>query len=84
MLCLGHEGNALGEWFAEHGIAAFVLKYRLAREPESTYTVDEHAMADMRRAIRVVRSRAESWRIKPIGLVSWGFQPVANWRPWRQ
>ena len=64
MLCLGHEGNSLGEWFAEHGIAAFVLKYRLAREPDSKYTVDEHAMADMRRAIRVVRSRASEWQIK--------------------
>jgi len=30
MLCLGHEGGALAEWFAENGIAAFVLKYRLA------------------------------------------------------
>ena len=33
MLCLGHEGDALAEWFAEHGIAAFVLRYRLARDP---------------------------------------------------
>ena len=30
-LCLGHEGDALAEWFAEHGIAAFVLRYRLCR-----------------------------------------------------
>ena len=44
MLCLGHEGGALAQWFADHGIAAFVLKYRLAREAESKYTVDEHAM----------------------------------------
>src|SRR5207248_2432861 len=29
-LCLGHEGYALAEWFRERGIAAFVLKYRLA------------------------------------------------------
>jgi acetyl esterase/lipase len=64
VLCLGHEGDALAEWFAAHGIAAFVLRYRLAREEGSTYTVDDHAMADARRAIRVVRERATQWKIK--------------------
>ena len=63
MLCLGHEGYDLGEWFAEHGIAAFVLKNRLAREPGSTYTVDEHAMADTRRALRFIRANAKDWNI---------------------
>jgi acetyl esterase/lipase len=65
MLCMGHEGYALGEWFANRGIAAFVLKYRLAREEGSVYTVDEHAMADTRRALRLIRSKAEEWRIQP-------------------
>lgn len=73
MLCLGHEGGALAEWFAEHGIAAFVLKYRLARDAGSTYTVDEHAMADTRRALRLVRSRAEEWSINPQRIGILGF-----------
>jgi acetyl esterase/lipase len=73
VLCLGHEGNALGEWFAEQGIAAFVLKYRLAREPGSEYTIDEHAMADTRRALRLVRSRAAEWHIKPNRIGILGF-----------
>ncbi len=73
VLCLGHEGYALGEWFAEHGIAAFVLKYRLAREPESKYTVDDHAMADTRRAIRMVRSRSAEWKINPERIGVLGF-----------
>lgn len=73
MLCLGHEGYSLGEWFAEHGIAAFVLKYRLAREEGSTYTVDEHAMADTRRAIRTVRAQCEQWNIKPDRIGILGF-----------
>ncbi len=64
-LCLGHEGGALAQWLAEQGIAAFVLRYRLAREEGSTYQVDEHAMQDMRRAIRLVRSRAAEWHIDP-------------------
>jgi len=63
-LCLGHEGYALAEWFRDHGIAAFVLKYRLAREKGSTYTIQDHAMADARRAIRTVRSRATEWHIQ--------------------
>lgn len=70
-LCLGHEGYALAQWFQERGIAAFVLKYRLAREPGSSYTIQEHAMADTRRALRIIRSRAEEWHIKPdrIGVI---------------
>lgn len=63
-LCLGHEGYALAEWFRDRGIAAFVLKYRLAREKGSKYTVQDHAMADTRRAIRLVRSRASEWHLK--------------------
>ena len=72
-LCLGHEGYALGQWMADHGIAAFVLKYRLAREPGSTYTIQDHAMADARRAIRTVRARAGEWAIKPDRVGIMGF-----------
>lgn len=72
-LCLGHEGYALAQWFQERGIAAFVLKYRLAREPGSTYTIQEHAMADARRAIRLIRSRAGEWHVNPERLGILGF-----------
>jgi len=58
-----HEGHNAARWLSGHGIAAFVLKYRLARETNSTYTVDEHALADMQRAVRLVRSRATEWGI---------------------
>lgn len=72
-LCLGHEGYALAEWFRDQGIAAFVLKYRLARDKDSNgaYTIQEHAMADTRRALRLVRSRASEWNLKPdhIGII---------------
>jgi len=72
-LCLGHEGYALAEWFRDHGIAAFVLKYRLAREKGSNYTIQDHAMADTRRAIRMVRSRAGEWGIQPDRIGIMGF-----------
>ena len=73
VLCLGHEGDSLAEWFAEQGIAAFVLRYRLAREEGSPYTVDDHAMADTRRALRLVRARAEEWKIRPDRIGILGF-----------
>jgi acetyl esterase/lipase len=72
-LCLGHEGYALAEWFQARGIAAFVLKYRLAREKGSTYTIQDHAMADMRRAIRTVRTRAKEWGVNPERIGVLGF-----------
>ena len=72
-LCVGHEGFELGEWFRDHGIAAFVLKYRLSREPDSTYTLEGDAMADARRAIRTIRSRATEWNIKPDRIGMLGF-----------
>lgn len=72
-LCLGHEGYALAQWFQERGIAAFVLKYRLAREKGSTYTIQDHAMADARRAIRLIRSRAAEWQVNPERLGILGF-----------
>ncbi len=72
-LCLGHEGYALAEWFRDRGIAAFVLKYRLSREPGSTYSLEEHAMADTRRALRLVRSRAAEWNLQPDRIGILGF-----------
>lgn len=73
VLCLGHEGYSLGQWMADHGLAAFVLKYRLAEEEGSTYTVDDHALVDTQRAIRLVRSRAKEWQIDPARVGVMGF-----------
>jgi len=62
-LWMDHEGYNVAKWLSEHGVAAFVLKYRLAREKDSTYTIEGHALADTRRAMRLVRSRAAAWGI---------------------
>ncbi len=74
---IDREGYDLGRWFADRGIAAFVLKYRLARDGSNPpgqpqpYKVDVHAAADGARAIRLIRSRAAEWNIKPdrIGII---------------
>ena len=63
MLAITHEGYNVAEWLRDHGIAAFVLKHRLAREAESTYKIDVESLADTQRAIRLIRSRAVEWNI---------------------
>jgi acetyl esterase/lipase len=68
-----HEGHNLARWLSARGIAAFVLKYRLAREANSTYKIDEHAFADGQRAIRLVRSRAQEWGVNPARVGVLGF-----------
>ena len=62
-LWMDHEGYRVGRWLSDHGIAAFVLKYRLAREEGYTYTIEGNALADVQRAIRLVRSRAAEWGV---------------------
>jgi endo-1,4-beta-xylanase len=54
-----HEGHNVARFLNEQGIAAFVLQYRLARAPGSTYTIEGDALNDLKRAIRTVRSRAD-------------------------
>src|SRR5580704_13296529 len=72
-LWMDHEGYAVAEWLSSHGVAAFVLKYRLAREPNSKYTVEGTELADMQRAIRTVRSRSKEWGVDPARVGVMGF-----------
>ncbi len=73
MLAIDHEGHAVGRWLSERGIAGLVLKYRLAREEGSTYTIEGHALRDTQRAVRLVRSRAAEWGIDPARVGVLGF-----------
>lgn len=68
-----HEGHAVARWLAAHGIAGFVLKYRLAREAGSTYRVEVEALADAQRALRLVRARAAEWQLDPARVGILGF-----------
>jgi acetyl esterase/lipase len=72
-LWIDHEGYNPAKWFSDRGIAAFVLKYRLARDSNSTYTIDNDELADMQRAIRLVRSRAKEWGIDTSRIGVMGF-----------
>ncbi len=68
-----HEGFNEAKWLSQHGVAAFVLKYRLAREKGSPYKIEVHALQDGQRAIRLVRSRAADWGIDPHRVGMMGF-----------
>jgi acetyl esterase/lipase len=69
VLAIEHEGHNVGQWLADHGIAGFVLKYRLAREKGSLYKVEEHANQDAQRGLRLVRSRAKDWNVNKLGIM---------------
>jgi acetyl esterase/lipase len=71
-LWIDHEGYRPAEWLRDHGVAAFVLKYRLAREENSTYKIDD-ALADIQRAIRLVRNRAKEWGVDTLRIGVMGF-----------
>ncbi len=73
LLCVDHEGYNAAKWLSDRGIAAFVLKNRLARETNSTYKIDGEALADTQRAIRLVRQRAQEWNINPRRVGVMGF-----------
>jgi acetyl esterase/lipase len=70
---IDHEGYNVARWLSDHGVAAFVLKYRLSKATNSTYTIDRDELGDMQRALRLVRSRADEWKINPQHLGVMGF-----------
>lgn len=75
-LVFNPEGVEPAQFLAAHGVTAFALKYRLAREEvpagRKPYTLDNTA-EDIRRAMRTVRARAAEWHVDPqrIGVMGW-------------
>jgi endo-1,4-beta-xylanase len=67
------EGEFVAKKLNESGIAAFVLKSRLSKAEGSTYRADVESLADLQRAIRVVRSRARAWGVNPARVGAMGF-----------
>jgi acetyl esterase/lipase len=56
-----HEGKGYAQWLNDHGIAAFVLKYRLG----SGGYHHPAMLQDGARAIRLVRAKAAEWKLDP-------------------
>lgn len=73
-LVFNAEGVDPARQLAEIGVACFVLKYRLGREPNSPYMpLERFAAEDGRRAMRLVRSRAAEWGVDPTRVGLMGF-----------
>ncbi len=72
LLAIQHEGHDVARWFNAIGVAGIVLKNRL---PTSDNITDksEVALADALRAIRMVRHRANDWKIDPAKIGVMGF-----------
>ncbi len=67
-LAMGHEGVDVARWLNAHGVAAFVLKYRLG--PKYHYPVE---LEDAQRAIRMVRANAAEYGVADDHVGMWGF-----------
>jgi endo-1,4-beta-xylanase len=78
-LVMQKEGYDIAGWLAQHGVAGFVLKNRLARDDATPagapqpYTIERDSLADAQRAIRLVRSRAAEWQVNPAAVGIIGF-----------
>jgi acetyl esterase/lipase len=86
---LGFQGGGVepARFLADRGFAAFVLKYRLPREPGGPYKFEEHSLEDGQRAVRLVRSKATDFGIKPEKVGMLGFSAggevvsITSYRP---
>jgi len=68
ILARDHEGAQVGVWLAQHGIAAFVLNYRLG--PRYHYPIQ---LEDAQRALRTIRAQADRFGYSKDHIGMWGF-----------
>lgn len=71
-LAIDKEGHDAAKWLTTLGITAFVLKYRAGSDPDSK-VVRERSIQDTRQAMKIVRSRAMEWKVKPDRIGFLGF-----------
>jgi acetyl esterase/lipase len=67
-LAVGHEGKEPAEFLNQLGVAAFVLKYRIA--PRYHHPAP---LQDVQRALRTVRARAKAYHLAPNKVGVWCF-----------
>lgn len=72
ILAYDKEGIDIAKWLNDHGVAAFVLQYRLPHWEEEACK-SKVALMDAQRAIRLVRSKAEAFNINPDKIGILGF-----------
>jgi acetyl esterase/lipase len=72
-LVFNAEGKEAAEFLNSIGVTAFVLKYRLANEQNSPYSLEKHVREDAYRAMRLIRTRAKEWHVDPGRIGMLGF-----------
>jgi acetyl esterase/lipase len=71
-LVINPEGRDPAQFLTSLGVTAIVLKYRLIREENSPYSMD-NVKQDVYRAMRLVRSHAKEWNIDTSRIGMLGF-----------
>ena len=71
ILAINLEGEEVAASFAAKGYTAFVLQYRVPQKQEG-------ALQDAQRAIRIVRNRANEWKLDPGKIGILGFSAGGN------
>ncbi len=71
ILAIDKEGYEIAQWLNQLGFTAFVLQYRVPNK-------QKEALYDIQRAIKVIRSRASEWSLKPHKLGLMGFSAGAS------
>jgi acetyl esterase/lipase len=71
-LAIDHEGKQVAQWLNDRGVAAFVLRYRIAG-PKRPPPLHPAPMLDVQRALRTVRSKATEYGLRPDRIGVWGF-----------
>lgn len=66
ILAIDLEGYEIAQWFSNRGFTAFVLQYRVPKQREA-------ALADVQRALRLVRYNAREYNIDPTKIGVMGF-----------
>lgn len=80
-LVFNSEGVSAAKYFNSIGVTAFILKYRLFREPNSPYK-EENTKQDIFRAMRMVRNMANTYHVDTARIGVMGFSAggeVAGW-----
>lgn len=72
ILAASHEGSDMAQWFAERGITAFVLKYRLPNEQIMTHR-EEVPLRDAIQGMKLIRQQAAKYGIDPTKIGVMGF-----------
>lgn len=83
-LAISQEGTDVARWLQQHGIAAFVLKYRILEKrqegvpgPMNMDSAGRFGIADGIQAVKVVRRHAAEWGVSPDRVGVLGFSAGA-------